>query len=269
MNRLRLSLLAVAFTLAVSATQSAQKQSNSGEMSMTWWGPAPGAKQVSTGTVQAIASDAIAVKTAKGVRVFAINSQTKVFVQGEKSSVSNIKTGDACGVRYTSLRNNQMLAKAIHIRKTVLKGEVIGVEGAVVNLKTAQGQISVTTNASTVIHSHTYKGTLADLKSGYRVRVDLDSAVDSPVAKRIQFGPYQARGAVIAADSATVTVKTVNQKTLVLSTSQATGVLVRPRVGPNKWGTLDDIKVGLPVNIGFHRVENGGQLLWIDVLTGI
>ena len=67
-----------------------------------------------------------------------------------------------------------------------------------------------------------------------------------------------------------ITVKLVRQKTINLVASKATAVLVRPRVGPNVPGTLADVKVGAPVNVGFHLNPGGAcPLLWIDVLTGM
>jgi hypothetical protein len=74
---------------------------------------------------------------------------------------------------------------------------------------------------------------------------------------------------VTAVSGNVITVKTVRQRTIVTLASPATSVLIRPRVGPNKKGTLADVHVGMPCNIGIHLNTQGqSPLLWIDLLVG-
>lgn len=78
------------------------------------------------------------------------------------------------------------------------------------------------------------------------------------------------KGAVTAVNGNSITVKLIRQQTVDLEAGPATAVLVRPRVGPNVPGTLADVKVGSPVDIGYHANPGGAcPLLWIEVLTGI
>ena len=78
------------------------------------------------------------------------------------------------------------------------------------------------------------------------------------------------RGKIAVVEGDLITVKTVKQLNIDCLGSPATAVMIRPRVAPNQKGTLADIQVGMPVNIGFHPNPNGpAPLLWIDVLTGL
>ena len=132
----------------------------------------------------------------------------------------------------------------------------------------------VVVNDSTKYHSHGYQGTLADLRVGYRINANGAINGEDLVADNVEFMPAMAEGTVTGIDTASgstvITVKTVRQLTLHLQPSEATAVWVKPRVAPNKKGTMEDVKVGSPVNVGFHPTEGGpAPLLWIAVFTGI
>ena len=89
------------------------------------------------------------------------------------------------------------------------------------------------------------------------------------VAEIVEFRPEVAKGAVIAKEGDVITIKTVKQLTIPCLGSPATAVLIRPRIGPNKKGTLADVQVGMPCDIGFHPNPQGNApLLWIDLLVG-
>lgn len=115
-----------------------------------------------------------------------------------------------------------------------------------------------------------YQGSIADLRIGYRLFANgTVNANGEIIADSVEFVPAVAQGAVVAIDGGVITVKTVKQLNIQCQASDATAVLVRPRVGPNQRGTLADVRVGAPVNIGFHPSQNRpAPLLWVDVLTG-
>ena len=115
-----------------------------------------------------------------------------------------------------------------------------------------------------------YQGSLADVRVGYLISAAGTLTEQGITADVIQFVPAVAKGTVTAVNGNAITVKTVPQVSLSLQASDATAVLIRPRVGPNQKGTLGDIKVGMPADVGFHAVESGSApLLWIDLLTGM
>ncbi|MGC8862816.1 MAG: hypothetical protein ACP5R5_08580, partial [Armatimonadota bacterium] len=133
----------------------------------------------------------------------------------------------------------------------------------------------IVVSPSTTYGSHGYQGTLADLRVGYRIVRATGTATgtmngEELAADHIEFMPAVAKGTVTAIQNGVITVKTVQQLTLELAPSSATAVWVKPRIAPDKKGTMDDVKVGSPVNVGFHPTEGGpAPLLWIAVFTGM
>ena len=252
----------------------------SGEINAEWWGPGPGAPGrglVVHGVVLQVDASSIQVQTvARGAMRFAVTDKTRVIVGGKPGSIADVQKGDTVNVKFQPVRNGTPIAVGIQVVRNLepgrnrLRGKVAAVEGNVVTVHAPNGDVKVTVAAGTKITSRRYQGSVADLKVGYEIVVVGDPA--SP--KAIEFVPMIGKGAVadIKTDQGVtyIKVKLVRQETIDLAASQATAVLVRPRVGPNVPGTLADVKIGAPVNIGFHANPGGAcPLLWIEVLTGM
>ncbi|MCL5105104.1 MAG: hypothetical protein M1133_13450, partial [Armatimonadetes bacterium] len=139
-----------------------------------------------------------------------------------------------------------------------------------ITLQNPKATNKVVVTPQTEYRSHGYKGTLADLMIGFHAGASGDAGDGVFTAKVIELVPALAEGAVTAIQGDVITVKTVRQLTLNLQGRPGTAVLIRPRVGPNVKGTSADIKVGMPVNVGFIPNKGGNsRLLWIDLLTGM
>jgi hypothetical protein len=273
MKNVRLVIIALALVFAASCVWAAAKQ---GEAQAQWWGPAPGQKPVVTGTVSNVSATNIAVQTREGVKSFTVDAKTKV--------------GDRVIVFFKLVNDNVPLAISIVVPKPNFTGEIVSIQGNVIVIRerikaqpggkvrgrkktppyTLGPERKVLVTDTTKIRSHGYIGSLADLKIGMLINASGSISDQGMAADVIAFMSAVAKGTVIAINGSLITVKTVRQLDLSLQASPATAVLVRPRVGPNKKGTLEDVKVGMPVDVGFHPIEGGpAPLLWIDVLTGM
>lgn len=235
----------------------------------SWWKKAPGQKPAVSGTVANVSAGNIAVQTPQGVKPFTVDPRTKVSVAGARAKIADVKAGMPVTVRFGLVKNNVATATHVVVHKPAYKGQITAIEGNRITLKSKQGEFQVIVTQATKIGSHGYVGTLAELRVGYGARAQGTIADNVMTADTIIFEPIVARGAVTAISGATVTVKTIKQLSLSLVASDKTAVMVRPRVGPNVKGTLADVKVGSPVNVGFAPVKDGpSQLLWVEVLTG-
>lgn len=239
----------------------------------SWWHrPVPVAKPLIAGTVASVSSTSIGVQTTAGVKTFAVGPKTKVVVQGKMASINDIKVGDPVRV-HPRKGSVALLAAKIIVPKPAMKGKITALGDNSFTLNNKAGEFTVSTTGDTRFTSHGlggYQGTFADLRVGFGVAVEGETSGNTIAADWIQFSPLLAKGAVSAVDASTITVKTVKQAAVVTAPSEKTVVFIRPRVGPNKRGTLDDVKVGLPVNIGFTPNKSGTPaLLWIEVLTGM
>jgi hypothetical protein len=240
-----------------------------------WW---PGAKPkpvpvvketVAAGTVAAIAAAKIDVQTAQGVKSFAIFAKTRVVVQGKKATLADVKAGDPVRVNFRVV-NNVPSALRIAVPKPNIKGKITAVTGDGFTLKTKNAEFTVAVGTATKIKSRGYVGSLADLQVGFGAAVVGTVSGSSIAADGGEFVPAVVRGAVTAVDGNTITIKAIRQQTIAVVAFEKTVILVRPRVGPNVKGTIADVKVGVPVNIGYKPVQDGpSPLLWIDVLTGM
>jgi hypothetical protein len=219
--------------------------------------------------VAEISPTAIAVRNAQGVKTFVVTAQTQIRVRGVRAALTDVKVADPVIVKFRLQANNYPLALGIAVPKAHLKGVVTAIDGSVVTYKDGDTIRKFAVSGDTRFTSHGYNGSFADLRVGYRVSVMIQAPADVPNAVWVAFLPSWAKGAVTAVDGDVITVKTVQQMELKLQGSAATAVLVRPRVGPNVKGTLADVKVGLPVNLGYHQGDAPMPLLWIDVLTGL
>lgn len=235
-----------------------------------WWGKAPGQKPIVNGTVANVSSGNIAVKTKDGVKAFVVVAKTNVIVRGQKSTMADVKVGDPVVVHFVLQRDNVPAAARVIVRKPGVAGKIVSFQNNVLVLKSKTGQTRVLVTEKTAVRSRNYVGTPQDLRVGYGVEAVGTPSDNGLVADTVIFRPTASKGTVVSVENGVVTVKTVKQLNIQLQTSNATAVLVRPRVGPNKKGTLADIKVGSPVNVGFHAVQGGvSPLLWVDVLTGM
>ena len=257
-----------------------QRPAKSGEVNAEWWGPGPGRPGqdlVVHGAVLQVDASSIQVQTvARGTMQFAVTDKTRVIVGGKPGGIADVQKGDTVNLKFKPVPNGTPIAVGIQVVKNPepgkgrLRGKVAAVESNVVTVHSPKGDVKVTVAADTKIMSRCYQGSIADLKVGYEIVVAGDPA--SP--KKIEFFPMTGKGAVadVKTDQGVtyITVKLVRQKTIDLVASAATVVLIRPRVGPNVPGTLADVKVGAPVNIGFHANPGAAcPLLWIEVLTGM
>ncbi|MHB9036878.1 MAG: DUF5666 domain-containing protein [Armatimonadota bacterium] len=268
MKATRLTLICTTIVLLASSAWCAAK-ANDSESSIQWWGKAPGEKPVVSGIVANVSQTNIAVKTKNGLKPFTVAEKTAVRVNGRKATIADVKVGDPVIVHFKLVNNNVPAAKSITVPRPSVKGKITSISGDIIVLQTEKGEVRVLVNPDTRYRSHGYKGTLADLAVGMKTSAQGDINGNEMAAVAVEFAPAMAKGTVMAIEGNIITVKTVKQLNIALEPSPATHVLIRPRVGPNKPGTLADIKVGMPVNIGFHINNNGpSPLLWIDVLTG-
>lgn len=269
MRTLKLIAIVVLVT-ALCAPVMAAKQQTGGTVKPDWWGGAPGQHPNVNGTVANISATNIAVQTKEGLKSFTVSDRTKVLVRGKQATITDVKVGDLVQVKFRLVQNNVPLAVAIRVPKPLVRGRITAIEGNVVTLKPKEGEpIRVLTTDQTKYAARGYQGTFADLRVGYGAAAIGEPGDGGFAADVIEFVPAVAKGTVVAREGDVITVKTVRQLTIVCLASPATAVLVRPRIGPNRKGTLADIQVGMPCNIGFHPNPQGqSPLLWIDLLTG-
>ena len=235
-----------------------------------WWGKAPGEKPNVKGTVANVSETNIAVQTKEGVKPFIIGEKTKVMVRGEKAKISDVKIGDNVVVRFRLMKDNVPMAMNITVPKPLFRGKIVSIEGNTIILRNEKAEHRVIVNENTKYRSNGYEGKLADLRVGYRAHAAGNITDNTLTADSIEFVPALAKGAVTSIEGNIITIKTIKQLTIACQASDATAVWLKPRVGPNKRGTLADIKVGMPVDIGFHPNKEGtSTLLWINVLTGM
>jgi hypothetical protein len=274
-NQMKRTLLLVAcLMLVASVAFAAAAKPKPGTIQPNWWPgqkpkPVPVKQTVAVGTVAAVAATKIDVQTAQGVKSFAVFPKTKVVVQGKKATIADVKAGDPVRVDFRVI-NNVPSAARIAVPKPNIKGKITAINGNVITLKTKNAEFAVTVGEATKIKSKGYQGSLADLQVGFGAAVVGTISGNNIAADVIEFLPEVAKGAVTAVDGNTITIKAIRQQSITTIATEKTVILVRPRVGPNVKGTIADVKVGVPVNIGFKPVQDGpSPLFWIDVLTGM
>ena len=238
--------------------------------STQWWGRPPGKKPVVHGRVANVGPTNIAVETKRGVKPFVVTEDTRVKVRGQEATIADVLVGDPVIVRFRLQRGNVPRALGVLVPKPRVRGRIVAIEGDVIILRAKQREHRVIVTEQTRYGSRRHKGTHADLRVGYGAAAVGTVEGDELIADSIRLRPAVAKGTVIATDGERITVRTVKQLNVDFLGSDATAVLIRPRVGPNTQGTLADVQVGMPVNIGFHPNPDGpAPLLWVDVLTGL
>ncbi|MCE5197810.1 MAG: hypothetical protein ABFD54_18305 [Armatimonadota bacterium] len=267
MKTLKTMIITAMLIIATTACWSAGQKSN---VKPEWWGKAPGQKSITTGTVANISNTNIAVQTAKnGLKSFIVVEKTKVRVRGQVATIAGVKVGDPVVIRFRLATNNVPTAIVVTVPRPNVRGKVTAISGDIISLKSKDSEANITVDQSTQYKSKGYTGSLADLKVGYRAVASYDETSSGNIARVVTFTPALAKGTVMAVNGSSITIKTVKQLTINLQASTATSVLVRPRVGPNQKGSMADVKVGFPVNIGYEPNKTGScPLLWVDVLTG-
>lgn len=241
-----------------------------GEVKPEWWGKAPDQKPSAQGVVQNVSAQSITVNTKQGAKTFVVNDKTRVMIRGQRATINDIKVGDQVAVRF-AMQENTAVAIGIAVPKPGCRGQIASIENNMLVLRDpkANTECRVAVSGKTKYGSRGYVGTLADLKVGYHTQAAGAMSEGVLIADTVQFVPMMAKGTVVAVEGNLVTLKAVRQQTIPVVVGEKTVINISPRVAPDKKGTLADIKVGTPANIGFHAVQNGpGQLLWIDLLTG-
>jgi len=262
-------VLILTTTILSAATTTPQSPKMSGQ----WWGKAPGKQlpnqDVTRGAVESVNAQNISVRTEQGVKSYAVAPKTRVFVKGVSAAIADVKIGDRVVVR-SKLINNVSTALVIRVPKPNVSGAIISINGNAIVLKDKNNVEShVVVNSNTKFVSHGYQGSLSDLRVGYRVVAIGNITGNELAAVEVEFVPKVAKGVVTAVQGDTITIKTIRQRIINAQASPATAVLIRPRVAANQKGTLSDVKVNMPANIGFRVNPDGSiQLLWIDLLTG-
>jgi len=265
-----LFLLALIIAAAAFAAPQGKTKGREGVATPNWWGPPPNQTPSAAGIVVTVAPDRIALNTKRGQVTFAVTPETKVWVRGSKATILDVKVGDQCRIVFKPVRNGVPIARKIQVPKPTIGGKITAKEGNVLTVVGKDATFTVTVPPEAKIRCRKYEGTLDDLRVGYGVTVV--GAIDGAnvLAEAVHFGPPVFKGTVVEVSGNLITMKTIRQKIVTGVVGDKTAILVRPRIGPNKPGTLADIKVGAPVNIGGHLVKGGPmQLIFVDVLTGI
>ena len=265
-------LVLLALLVAASALAAPQQRpgGKGGLVKPNWWGPPPGQKPAANGTVAEVSSTQIVLDTKQGRKTFAVTPDTKVWVRGKAGSIVDVKVGDPCRVVFKPVANGTPVAIRIMVPKPHAAGQLTAKEGNVLTLKNKDTIWTVTVLPEAKIICGKYEGTLADLRIGYRVVAFGEISGNNVVAKLVEFLPTVYMGAVIAVNGNQITVKTIRQKVVTGIVTDKTVILIKPRTGPNRPGTLADIKDGLPININGHLVQGGPmQLIFVQVLTGV
>ena len=241
-----------------------------GAVKPQWWGGPPNQIPAASGKVAAVAPDKITLDVKHGRQTFAVTPETKVRVRGKAGAIGDVKVGDPCRIVFKPVPNGVPIAEKIQVPKPSVAGEIVARNGRVLTLKGKEATWTVTLAEGAKITCRKYIGTLDDLRIGYWAAAGGEINGTAVLAKAVSFRPTVVHGAVTEVNGNLITVKAVKQHIVTGQVTDKTQILVRPRVGPNKPGTLADIKVGAPVNVAGHLMEGGPmQLLFVDVLTGI
>jgi len=229
---------------------------------------------VVTGIVASVSADQITLNLPEGPRSAAVTRQTQVIVYGKKATIADVKVGMKAEVAFRPVEGGLPIALRINVPQPRAAGQIDAIDGNVLTVRGEKGIIwKITVPDGARIVCHGYQGTFADLRIGYRVGVGGQFNGNNVVAEVVEFAPIIHKGVVTAVDGSTITVATVEQTIITAQISEATIILVRPRVGPNRPGTLADIKVECPIDVGGHMSEGGPyqggtmQALFADVLV--
>ncbi len=237
--------------------------------------PAAAVTPTAKGVISALSSTSVTLNTTEGAASFGISSETKFYVYGKSAGFGDLKTGMEAEITYRPIQGGAPSALRVSIPTPRAIGQISAVNGNVITVRDQSKNVTwtVTVPEGAKITSHGYVGGLSDLRLGYRVGVNGQFNGSSVVASAIEFTPIVHKGVVTAVDGDTITVATVQQTIITARISGGTVVLVRPRVGENRRGSIADIKVESPIDLGGHMSDGGPyqggtmDVLWADVLV--
>lgn len=268
----RLLVVMAVMLLICAAAWAAQSGQQSREASPKWWpgeGPGQQAKNTVAGKITAIDAGSITLETRRGVVSFAVTEQTKVRVRGEQATIADVEVGDLAIVKFEPGQNGARWARGIMVPLPEYAGKITAISGDSFTLTGKQQTWTITLTPDTRIISHGNQYSPNDLRVGYFAAVTGEAQGDVIAAKAVRFRPMVIKGVVDKVNQHELVVKTVNQRTITVSVTDATVILIRPRIAANYKGTMSDIKKDMPVNIGGHIIGEGAtEALWIDALTG-
>jgi hypothetical protein len=229
--------------------------------------PAPPKNQVS-GIVTAVSPTSITIAGPKEALTFVVTPQTRVVVQGVIATIADVKVDDSVIIRGIVAKDGTKIAGGIAVQKPRVMGKITAVEDGKITLVGTGGTWTVLLTSTTKIVSHGYIGTVADLHIGYTAEVEGKIDGDKVLADVIRFQPDVIKGVVTGMSGNTITVTTIRQKVANVTVSDATVVVVMPRTAPNYKGTLADVKVNTPINVGGHVTgANAITGLWLELLV--
>jgi len=266
----RVMAISMVILLAAGVAWAAQR-AGKGDPNRQWWpGEGPGARpgNVATGTVTQVDAQSITLGTKQGPATFAVTDKTKVMVQGKPAKITDVNEGDLAAVRFAVAADGSRTALVVRVPKPQFAGKITAISGNGFTLTGREHTWNVTITSETKIISQGYVGTPADLRVGYWAVVGGDAQGDTVQAKVVRFRPTVIKGVVQSVNGYEITFKTIKQRIVKVTASDATVVWVRPRTAPNRKGTLADVKPNTAANIGGHITgQNTMDALWIDLLV--
>ncbi|HEX9415911.1 MAG TPA: DUF5666 domain-containing protein [Gaiellaceae bacterium] len=154
---------------------------------------APAADTVVHGLVDSVGSDSITIKEKDGDSVtIAVNSETKIRVNGKPGALGDIEAGYRAIVHRTSADGPAKALKAYerHGAKSYFRGvvESVGSDSLTVKLRNGSSVTVAVTAATQVRLAGQGLVALSDLKAGYRVNV-LRASADGPALVIIARAP--------------------------------------------------------------------------------
>src|SRR6266511_815178 len=154
---------------------------------------APAANTVDHGLVDSVGSDSITIKEKDGDSVtIAVNSETKIRVNGKPGALGDIEAGYRAIVHRTSADGPAKALKAYerHGAKSYFRGvvESVGSDSLTVKLRNGSSVTVAVTAATQVRLAGQGLVALSDLKAGYRVNV-LRASADGPALVIIARAP--------------------------------------------------------------------------------
>ncbi|MBI2843027.1 MAG: hypothetical protein HYX78_06465 [Armatimonadetes bacterium] len=244
-----------------------------------WWpGEGPGIRDVVAGEVAAVSPTSITLETRRGLQTFTVTDQTRVVVRGEKATIADVNVGDHAIVKPAVAEDGSRWARGILVPKPRAAGKITAVTADGFTLTGREQVWNVILTAETKILSHRiptgpksqgYIGTPQDLRVGYHAAVLGDENGDTITAAAVLFHPMVIKGVVEQANHNEIVVRTVRQRVVTVVPTDGTVVFIRPRTDANQLGAWNDVKQGMPVNIGGHILDEGTmEALWVDLLTG-
>ena len=240
----------------------------------SWWGPPPDQRPdegpTARGDVQAVGASSITLRTPCGFNTYSVTAETQIIVRGQPGTLADIKVGDQAAVNFDFLPDVTTKARRIRVMQPQAAGQITAIQGNVVTI-TGRPNVAWTVNVApeTRIVCRQIRFTLADLRIGYRAVAEGEVDGNNVQARVIRFEPPTVRGAVTQVSDNSIQVKTIEQRLVNGVLTERTGVMIRPRVGPDYPGTRADIKQGMACNMGGHVTQGQPmEVLFVELLIG-